>query len=300
MAIVNALQHLVVVVAVIVSSAAAYGQEIAAQPQPEVAHIRVHGAALLAGDAEMVTQVFKPAGAGPFPVVVYSHGRAESDVQRRQMTRPIPLGHVRYWTDKGFAVVAPIRPGYGATGSFDRENSGARYDDLGNCRSLPDFERAAEHAREATLAAIDWVRGQDWARRDFIVLEGTSMGGLTTVATAAVNPPGVVGYINFAGGAGGDPQRAPGKSCGAKAMVSVMASYGKTTRVPGLWLYAENDRYWGPEAPRAWFDAFAAGGSPARMVMTAPVPDTDGHMLLLRGGRLWSVHTDRFIHELGM
>jgi dienelactone hydrolase len=126
------------------------------------------------------------------------------------------------------------------------------------------------------------------------------MGGFTVVALGAREIPGVLGYINFSGGVAGDPTRAPGRSCGAKEMETVMARFGTTTKVPNLWLYAENDRYWGPEAPRAWHAAFKAGGSPTTFVQTGPVPDTDGHQLLPRGGPLWSVHTDRFVRGLGL
>jgi dienelactone hydrolase len=220
-------------------------------------------------------------------------------VERAKMSAPIARGHVRYWLQKGFAVVAPIRPGYGATGGGDREISGAQFDALGNCTSDPDYRHAADAAVAVTLSAIEWVRTQDWARPAALVLEGQSMGGLTTVATAATNPEGVIAYINFAGGVGGSPERAPGKSCGPERMREAMEAFGKTTKVPNLWLYAENDLYWGAEAPKAWHAAFAAGGSPTTFVQTTAVPAADGHQLLLRGGRLWSVHTDAFIKRLG-
>jgi hypothetical protein len=96
------------------------------------------------------------------------------------------------------------------------------------------------------------------------------MGGLVSVATAAANPPGVVGYINFAGGAGGDPARAPGRSCGVDVTEGLMREFGKTTHIPGLWLYAQNDLYWGVEAPRVWHAAYVQGGAVAtQFVQTA-------------------------------
>ena len=69
--------------------------------------------------------------------------------------------------------------------------------------------------------------------------------------------------------------------------------------MPSLWLYASNDHYWGAEWPRTWHRAFAGGGSPSRLVTTEPVPNADGHQLLGRGGRLWTVAVDRFLDELG-
>ena len=77
-----------------------------------------------ATDAPMVAGVFRPAGDGPFPVVIYSHGRSATESERSLTSVPDPRGHVRYWLRKGFAVVAAIRPGYGKTGGIDDEDSG--------------------------------------------------------------------------------------------------------------------------------------------------------------------------------
>lgn len=265
---------------------------------PEIVKIGV-GTGASDPATRMITAVYKPDDDGKWPVVIYSHGRSGSDADRRRIKPLDPRSHVRYWLQKGFAVVAPIRPGYGDTGGTDREDSGVRYDMFGNCWGPADFGRAAAAAASALASTLDWVRHQPWADADRIVLAGSSMGGLTSIASAATNPPGVVAYINFSGGTGGDSGRAPKHSCGSEAMAALMRSYGKTTRVPGLWLYAENDLYWGSEWPRAWFRAFAAAGGPAEFVMTDPVPNSDGHQLLARGGRLWTEQVDRFLAELG-
>lgn len=268
--------------------------------EPALVTLAVKDSGALGAEAAMVTQVFKPKGDGPFPVLLFSHGRSSERLERLQLKRPIPGGHVRYWVNKGFAVVAPIRPGYGDSGSHDVEDSGSRFDYGGHCTSKPDFARVARNASRAARTALDWVREQPWAAKDHIVLAGQSVGGLTTVALAASNPPGVLGYINFAGGAGGNPVVAPGKSCGPRLMAELMAELGKTTRLPSLWLYAENDLYWGTDVPKQWHAAFASGGSPSQFVMTLPVPNADGHALLARGGRLWSVHIERFVSQLGL
>lgn len=211
-----------------------------------------------------------------------------------------PHGHVRYWLQRGFVVVAPIRPGYGDSGGLDREQSGIRYDMFGNCWGPAEFARAAAAASDALLATLDWVRRQPWADGSRIVLAGSSMGGLTSIATAARTPAGVVAYINFAGGTGGDSGRAPKHSCGSEEMAALMGTYGRSTRVPGLWLYAENDLYWGAEWPRTWYRAFAERSRSSEFVMTDPLPRGDGHQLLARGMALWTPHVDRFLGGLGL
>jgi dienelactone hydrolase len=268
-------------------------------PKPQEVQIRVKGTAAFPAPISMETQVFKPEGRGPFPVLIYSHGRAVDKDARAALEHPIPKGHVRYWLRKGFAVVAPIRPGYGETGGADRENNGARFASNGTCTHPPDFAKATESGINAVQAAIDWARQQGWADRDAILLEGQSVGGMTTVAAAARNPQGVIGYINFAGGGAGNPELAPGRSCRPDVMGEQFAKWGQTTKLPNIWLYATNDQFWGPKAPRQWHKGFAAGGSRSKFIQTEAVPGYDGHQLLLRGGNMWGVHLTRFLGELG-
>jgi dienelactone hydrolase len=252
------------------------------------------------GASSMVGGVFLPDGDGPFPVLVYSHGRSGTPLERTHTRIPDVRSHVRYWLRKGFAVITPIRPGYGETGGTDREDSGVRLDMFGNCWGYPTFDHAAEAAASALIATLKWLRDQPWADPNRVVLAGTSMGGLAAIATAAKNPPGVVAYINFAGGTGGDGTRAPEHSCDSAAMESLMRTLGRTNRVPGLWLYAQNDRYWGPEQPVAWYRAFTEGNDVTNLVVTGPVPGSDGHQLLARGAELWMSPVDAFLADHGL
>ncbi|TKC86056.1 dipeptidyl aminopeptidase [Trinickia terrae] len=284
----------------VAAEASASAQNLSpADIKPEIVSIVVPGAGAFGGDIAMHTEVYKPAGTGPFPTLIFSHGRSSDGLERARLEHPIPKGHVRYWLMKGFAIVAPVRVGYGETGGPDRENSGARFDSFGNCTSRPEFREVAKATAQATLAAVNWAREQPWADKNRILLEGASVGGLATVATAASRPPGVVGYINFSGGAGGLPERAPDHSCGPDEMKAVMAELGATATIPGLWLYAANDHFWGPDAPRKWYDAFEAGGSPAEFVNAGELSGRDGHFLLNYGGKMWSVPVDRFVKQFG-
>lgn len=286
---------------VVAAQPAQPAQQVQPAPLPEPMAVEIEVPAFDGLPAvTMAGELYLPAGAGPFPVVIYSHGRASKPAERSALKYPIPRGHAGYWMRKGFAVVAPVRPGYGATGGPDRERSGTRLEKDGSCGGAVRLAAATEASTTAVRAAIDWARAQTWADRERILLVGQSVGGLATVATAAKTPPGVVGFVNFAGGAAGFPKERPGASCGEAALTELYRRAGRGVRVPNIWLYAENDRFWGAEAPRAWHAAFATGGSPTRFVMTAPVPGEDGHRLMLRGGRLWAEHVDPFVAGLGV
>jgi dienelactone hydrolase len=252
----------------------------------------------LPGETTMVAQVFRPPGEGPFPVLVFSHGRAGTDFERRSLANPVLHGHARFWMGRGYAVVAPIRPGYGITGGPDREDSGARYDERGECIARPEPQRTAGPAAATIASTVTWVRDQPWARSDRILLSGNSVGGLATIAACSASLPGVIGCINFAGGSGGYPA-SNGRMCEPQRIESLMVGWGQVNRLPSIWFYAPNDLYWGAEAPRRWHAAFAAGGSQARFVGTAPVPAPDGHSLLRVGGKLWSVPLQAWMVEQG-
>ena len=105
---------------------------------------------------------------------------------------------------------------------------------------------------------------------------GQSFGGTTAIAVAAKNIPGVTAAVNFAGGGGGAPDRRPERPCREDLLAGLFTSYGATARIPTLWLYSENDRYWGKQAPRAWFEGFVARGGSGRFVQLPPYK-TDGH-----------------------
>jgi dienelactone hydrolase len=266
--------------------------------QPEIIKIPIERAGLFdSSQLGMVTHVYRPPGDGPFPVVVFAHGRGNV-AQNQALKSPVLLDHAKFWLRKGFAVVASIRPGYGETGGVDREGPGHTWRS-GACFGNPDFANTAAIAGTAVREDLVWLRSQRWARNEQIMLVGQSVGGLATVAVGAQNPAGVVGYINFSGGAGGLPDGSPGRSCMPGRLTILYGELGKTTKIPSLWLYAENDLYWGAEAPKEWHKAFSAGGSKTRLVMTPPVPGVaDGHRLLNVGSRLWSPHVNRFIEDL--
>jgi dienelactone hydrolase len=278
----------------------------------EIISLPVLGAGVRGADAQMPVHVFKPtlsqanAGAGPWPVVIFSHGRAGTVEERQALRNPALFGHVRYWHAKGYAVIAPIRPGYGDNSAHDPEVNGARWPaGGGSCTGSVDFSKVTTAATLALRTTHAWLREQSWANKERILLVGQSVGGLTTVAACSQNLPGVIGCINFAGGAGGNPKTSPGASCQPDSLREVFATAGKTTQVPSLWLYSENDQYWGPDAPKQWHkanvEAATAAGQPTTAeFFAAPPVDPDGHRLLTVGGRIWSPPLNAWLKKHGL
>ena len=118
-------------------------------------------------------------------------------------------------------------------------------------------------------ATLSYVRQQPYVNASRHLVMGQSMGGLASAAYAATQPTGLMGYVNFAGGAGGNPLDLAGVPCQPERLTQAYAEFGRTTRAPNLRIYTENDQYFWPQCSRTWHRAFAAGGSPSQFLMQA-------------------------------
>ncbi len=238
---------------------------------------------------DMVVTHFRPKGDGPFPALIFSHGRTPS--ARHEPVRWRAISTARYWTRRGFAVLVPTRIGYGEHARIvDPEASGA-------CDTA-DFRPAVRAMTTQIARTVEFAHTLPWVDPGRIVLSGVSYGGFATIAATAEPMPGVVGAINFVGGLGGMPQLRPGRPCQAAQSGAIMAAAGATSSVETLWLYADNDAYWGSHWPRRWHEAFTSAGGRSRL-KTFPAVGDDGHRLMSRGFRLWRPEVDRFVKHLG-
>ena len=228
--------------------------------------------------------------AGPAPVMVINHGRAVDDAGRLALGRARYGDISRFFVQQGFIVAVPTRMGYGASGGEDVEFTG----DCNRKRYPPGFDAAAQQ----TLAVLAMTRQRPDAAKDKAVILGQSFGGGAAVATASLNPPGVQAAINFAGGGGGDPKTQPQRPCSPQQLELMFADYGRTAQVPMLWIYTENDMYFGPRYPRQWFDAYVKRGAPARFVQFPPHGE-DGHSLFTRFPDVWKPEVLRFLEAQG-
>lgn len=236
----------------------------------------------------VITQ-FKPDGPGPFPILILNHGR--SPTNRRDPPRVRYTRQVRYFIERGFAVFEPTRIGYGQYSTqFDPEDSGG-------CSSK-DYAPMAKAASTEILAVLDYAKQQSYVDPQRVLLVGQSVGGYSTVATAALAPAGLVGAINFAGGSGGDPVGHPANPCQPGRMEDMYAQFGKTAKAPMLWIYTENDLYFGPSYSKSWHAAFVNAGGTADYHLLPPF-GKNGHLLFSNGVDIWSPIVSAFLEKLG-
>ena len=226
----------------------------------------------------------------PRPVLVINHGRASDAAARSALGRARYSDASRWFAHLGFAVAVPTRVGYGASRGDDVEDSGS-------CPAKnypPGFSAAAQQ----TLAALRFMHERADTLKDRDVVVGQSYGGATSIAVAALNPASTVAVVNFAGGGGGDPKERPQAPCSPQRLERLFAQYGRTARVPSLWIYAENDMYFGPSLPQAWFKAFREAGGVGDFVQVPPQGD-DGHSTFVRAPAVWQPIVVGFLKARG-
>ena len=266
------------------SIASAHAEKIDASLREVVDKVPVPGA-----KASIVVTSFRPAGDGPFPWLLLNHGTAVTTEANQKRGRYRPLHPVREWVRRGYAVLVPMRRGYGVS---DVPRLGDSY---GSCRK-PDFRRAGEGAALDLLATVEWSRRQHDLDPKRWLLVGQSAGGFASIYTASRQPAGLVAVLAFAPGRGGNPETRPGKPCASDRMGELFASIAPDITVPVLWFYAENDAYIGPRVQKLWFDRFRAAGGRGELVVVPPFPHALGHGVFpnAKGTPLWTAAVRNF------
>jgi dienelactone hydrolase len=239
----------------------------------------------------MRTTLFRPAGPGPFPLVVINHGTTQNAERRRRLDVPDFDSMAQWFVRRGFVVAVPQRPGHGDTGGAYRE-------DQGGCDEA-DFARAGRGAAESIAAAVAYLRTQSFVRRTGVIVVGQSAGGWAALALASRAPDGVRAAIDFAGGLGGRSWDRPDNNCAPDRLIATAAAFGRTSRIPTLWIYTENDSYFAPRLSGAMAAAFRAAGGKADYALLPAFGD-DGHFMAERPGSesAWGPAVERFLAAL--
>ena len=224
------------------------------------------------------------------PYLLFSHGRAGTDQERGKFGRSSEKRNSEYFVSKGFTVILPTRIGYGVSGGSDADYSGA----CGNKNYLEARKVAIDQSKQVLNHVFDF----SYIDRTKGIVVGQSVGGFTTIGLSAENISGLKGAINFAGGDGGDPIKSAEKPCGDYLIKDTFAKYGASNKVPTLWLYSVNDKFWGEQLPKDWFAAFQKAGGKGQFI-SLPAYKEDGHSIFRGDLNAWKNDFEKFIKEIG-
>ena len=232
--------------------------------------------------------MFRPAGgiAERHPLVVINHGTSEAN--RMSVSMPVYYWLSRWFVDRGFAVVLPQRRGHGATG-------GTLVEAVGDCAN-PDHFHSGVIAAQDVGAAVDFMARQPFVDPARVLVVGVSTGGWASLALASQRPGLMTAVVNIAGGRGGHAFGRKNSVCGVDKLVSATHDFARTARAPTLWLYSENDSYFGPALAAKMAAAWKEGGG---QVEFDPLPayGSDGHDIVddRAGWGIWGKTLDSFL-----
>jgi dienelactone hydrolase len=274
------------------SSESARTQKSSGPQGPEEGVIRRQSWLIPAQDLStmMWTTVFRPPGAGPFPLAVINHGSTQNELRRAGYAAPQYTVLTEWLVAHGYAVAVPQRPGHGKTG-------GTYYEDQGGCANA-DFRKAGLNTAASITAAIGFMIRQPFIRKNGAVAIGQSAGGWGALALASQNYPPVKAVIAFAPGRGGRIDGVTGRNCAPDRLAAAARQFGEKTRIPSLWIYAENDSFFPPEQSKRLVEGFRMAGGRADFHLLPPVGN-DGHELIhsREGAALWAPLLEKFLNN---
>lgn len=253
-------------------------------PDAELVKIPVSVGAVYQLDAK----IYKPSGDGPFPLIVLAHGTPRTAEDRKKtLVDTYYKTQSEYFAGKGYTVVFVVRRGFG-TSTAPYAESTIKADGTGN------YFRAGLEAAKDLRAAVEYMKSKPYIDPKRIILIGQSTGGHSVIATGSLGLDGVIGIVNFAGGRG---STAPDQVHHEDDLINSMGRYGKTSHVPSLWLYSENDHYFRPAVARAMYKAYTESGGQATFIALPPYSD-DGHKSFVGNRGAWEQPVLKFLEEL--
>ncbi|HEU0081745.1 MAG TPA: alpha/beta hydrolase [Bradyrhizobium sp.] len=198
--------------------------------------------------------MFRPEGAGPFPLAVINHGSTGMGLDPRLARQTwVAADLADFLNERGWLVAFPQRRGRGKSdGLYDEGFSEDRKS--GYTCDADISLRGANRALDDIDAAIAALRRRPDVAPAPLLIGGQSRGGVLAVAWAGLHAEQISGVINLVGGWLGDAC----SSAGAvnRTLFERGAHYGR----PTIWLYGAGDPFYSIAHSRANFAAFEKAG----------------------------------------
>lgn len=238
------------------------------------------------GSKGLEAVMVRPDEPGPHPLALLTHGTPRDPKDRSGMTALSLEPQAMEFARRGFVAVVVLRRGYG--------DSGGGYNEDAHACSHPDYVGATKESAADLRAAIAYLSTLPEIDSSRVIGVGVSTGGLAMVALTANPPPGLVAAISFAGGRG---SRAADRVCNPNDLIAAFAYFGKTSRIPMLWVYSQNDHFFSPQLAQRFYYAFNDAGGRAKFILAPPFR-RDGHGLFsLSGAPIWTPMVDSFLKD---
>ena len=251
----------------------------AASREPEVVSFR-SGAITLQGT------LYKPAGKGPFPAVVYNHGSAPGMLSKQALE---VLGPV--FARHGWVFFGPYRRGQGlsaSAGPYIGDEIAEAKKKGGMTAGAATMVRLLEtdHLNDQ-LAALAWLRTQSFVDPDRVAVAGNSFGGIEVVLGA--ERASYCAAVD-SGGAAQSWEDAP-------EVQALMTRAVRNSRAPIFFFQAENDYDLSPSLKLS--AAMKDAGKEFEIKIYPPYGKStqDGHTFGYFGSSVWGADVIRFLDQ---
>lgn len=230
--------------------------------------------------------LYKPAGNGPFPAVVYNHGSAAGMLSKEAFDA---LGPV--FASHGWIFFGPCRRGQGlsaSAGPYIGDQIAAAEKSGGLSAGAAAMVKLLETDHlDDQLAALSWLRKQKFVQPDRIAVAGNSFGGIETVLGAERG--GYCAAIDSAGGAQSWQQ--------APELQVLMTRAVRNAKAPIFFFQAENDYDLSPS--KTLSAALKDANRPYELKIYPPYGSSpqEGHTLGYFGSAIWADDVFRFLSQ---
>lgn len=223
-----------------------------------------------------------PDGVGPFPLVIFNHG-SDGIPEIQSLYNHDQHAGIYYFLSRGYAVASPMLRGYGGSGGQQSSHYGCRLD-----------ATARDNAKDI-LAVVDQLPKVPRIDTRRIIVAGASYGGWNALAVGGMRDSRVKAVVNFYGGV-----RASMCEDGDAALSRGARIFGKTSRVPSLWLYGENDSLFPRPLWEAMHRAYIIGGGLAEIPLLGTFQkDAHGFLGASSSLDLFAAKLDAFLSRTG-
>lgn len=199
------------------------GAKVPAAPVPDTV-------AFPSGNQTLHGLLYKPAGPGPFPAVIYNHGSAPGLYNNEAFDAIAP-----YFVQKGWAFFAPYRRGQGLSadaGPYVMTEINAAIKKGGMAAGDTTLVRLLSGEQlDDQLSALRWLEGQPFVQTSRIAVMGNSFGGIETMLGAEHHP--YCAAVNLTGAAMSWDQ--------APRLRAILTKAARNSQAPTLFIQAEND-----------------------------------------------------------
>lgn len=205
--------------------------------------------------------LYRPEGAGPFPVVIWNHGSEKNPTAHPELGL--------FYASHGYVVFLPVRHGHNPSPGDYISDLVAKYKTEGHDQKQVQEYSIKQHEiyNEDVVAAVAWLKQQSFIDRNRMVVTGVSYGGIQTLLTAEKGL-GLRAAVSFAPGA---------MSWGSPEIQKRETAAVLHARIPLFLLQAKNDYNTGPSEVLGPIIRSKGGLNTARLYPAFGTTHQDGH-----------------------